>query len=107
MIEHVVMWKFADVAEGASREENMQIAKNRLLALPAVIPEIKLMQVGRDVCHTAASYDMMLVTRFESMDDLNVYRVHPAHVAVADFIGKVTVARVALDAELDNAGELI
>ena len=107
MIEHVVLWKFADAAEGALREQNIASAREQLLALPAVISEIKFMQVGRDVCHTDASYDMMLVTRFESMDDLNVYRVHPAHVAVAAFIGRVTVARVALDAELDSEGKLI
>ncbi len=46
MIEHVVMWKFADTAEGKTREENMAIVRERLFALPAIIPEIKFMQIG-------------------------------------------------------------
>ena len=107
MIEHVVMWKFADTAEGKTREENMQIVRDRLMALPAVIPEIKFMQIGRDVSRTEMSYDMMLVTRFESLDALHTYKVHPAHVEVASYVAKVKVARVVLDAELDAAGELI
>ena len=107
MIEHVVMWKFADTAEGKTREENMQIVRDRLMALPAVIPEIKFMQIGTDVSRTEMSYDMMLVTRFESLDALHTYKVHPAHVEVASYVAKVKVARVVLDAELDAAGELI
>ncbi len=107
MIEHVVMWKFAECAEGKTRTENMQIVRERLLALPAVIPEIKFMQIGRDVSRTEMSYDMMLVTRFESLEALHTYKVHPAHVAVAAYVAKVNTARVVLDAELDGAGELI
>lgn len=107
MIEHVVMWKFADTAEGKTREENMAIVRRRLLALPAVIPEIKFMQLGRDVSRTDMSYDMMLVTRFESLEALHTYKVHPAHVEVASYVAKVKVARVVLDAELDSAWELI
>ena len=107
MIEHVVMWKFADTAEGKTREENMAIVRARLMALPAVIPQIKFMQIGRDVSRTEMSYDMMLVTRFESLEDLHTYKVHPAHVEVASYVTKVKVARVVLDAETDTNGELI
>ena len=107
MIEHVVMWKFADSAEGKTREENMASVRERLFALPAIIPEIKFMQIGRDVCRTEMSYDMMLVTRFDSLEALHTYKVHPAHVEVASYVAKVKVARVVLDAELDSAMELI
>ena len=107
MIEHVVMWKFADNAEGKTREENMAIVRERLFALPAIIPEIKFMQIGRDVSRTEMSYDMMLVTRFESLDALHTYKVHPAHVEVASYVAKVKTARVVLDCEIDGKGELV
>ena len=106
MIEHVVMWKFGD-GEGRTREENMAYVRERLLALPAIIPEIKFMQLGRDVSRTEMSYDMMLVTRFDSLDALHTYKVHPAHVAVSEYVKKVRVSRVVLDAELDENGDLI
>ena len=107
MIQHVVMWKFAENAEGKTREENMEIVRDRLLALPAVIGEIRYMQVGRDRSRTPMSYDMMLVSRFDTLDTLHTYKVHPAHVAVADYVAKVTTARVVLDADQNAAGELI
>ena len=106
MIEHVVMWKFTD-GEGRTREENCSYVRERLLALPAIIPEIKWMQIGRDVSRTDMSYDMMLVTRFDSLEALHTYKVHPAHVAVSEYVKKVRTARVVLDAELDNEGNLV
>ena len=107
MIRHVVMWKFKENAEGKTREENMAIVRERLFALPAIIPEIKFMQIGRDVSRTEMSYDMMLVTRFDSLEDLHTYKVHPAHVEVASYVAKVKTARVVLDCEIDAKGELI
>ena len=107
MIKHVVMWRFAKSAQGKSDAENMAIVRERLLALPAIIPEIKMMEVGRDCSRTEMSYDMMLVTEFDSLDSLHTYKVHEAHVAVAQYVAKVTTARVVLDAEIDGNGELI
>ena len=106
MIEHVVMWKFKD-GEGRTREENMAYVRERLLALPAIISEIKFMQLGRDVSRTEMSYDMMLVTRFDSLEALHTYKVHPAHMAVSQYVKKVSTARVVLDAELDKTGNLV
>ena len=85
----------------------MAIVRERLFALPAIIPEIKFMQIGRDVSRTEMSYDMMLVTRFDSLEALHTYKVHPAHVEVASYVAKVKVARVVLDCEIDSVGELI
>ena len=107
MIKHVVMWRFAKSAEGKSDAENMAIVRERLLALPAIIPEIKMMEVGRDVSRTDMSYDMMLVTEFDTLEALHTYKVHEAHVAVAQYVAKVTTARVVLDAEMDGSGALI
>lgn len=106
MIQHIVMWRFADSAEGKTREENMEIVRERLLALTAIIPEIKSIEVGRDLSRTEMSYDMALVTDFESLEALHTYKVHPAHVAVADYVKKVTVARVVLDAPYGEDGKL-
>ena len=107
MIEHVVMWKFADFAEGRTRAENCAYIKERLLALPAIIPEIKQMQIGCDLSGTDMSFDMMLRTRFASLEALHTYKVHPAHVAVSEYVKKVRTARAVVDAEVDENGNLV
>lgn len=100
MIRHVVMWRFADEGEGRTKHQNMQYIRDRLMALKPVIPQIKRMEIGFDVSHTDMSYDMMLLTEFDSLDDLHTYKVHPEHVKVSQYVGKVSTARVVADVEI-------
>ena len=97
MVQHIVMWKFKDSAEGKSREENMRIVSKSLYSLVGVIGEIKKMEIGEDVSRTDASMDLVLVTEFESTEALRSYAVHPEHVKVADYVKKVTETRKVLD----------
>ena len=97
MIRHVVMWKFKESAEGKSAAQNMELVKNSLYALVGVIDEIKKMDVGIDISHKNGSMDLVLITEFESVEDLNVYAVHPEHLKVVDLVRKVTETRVVLD----------
>ena len=100
MIRHVVMWKFKAEAEGESKENNMQTVKDMLYSLVPRIPEIKRMEIGFDVTHSNASMDLMLLTEFDSIEDLKTYAVHPDHLEVAGYVGKVVESRVVLDCEI-------
>ena len=101
MIRHVVMWKFKNEAEGKTREENMAIVRERLYALPAIIPELKKMEIGADISHTEMSMDLMLLTEFESVADMKIYAEHPEHKKVSVYVRRVIESRVVLDAEID------
>ncbi len=99
MLKHIVLWKLKETAEGNTKEENMILAKDKLLALPTSIYQIKSLTVGSDVLHGDKSFDMGLVADFDSLEDMKLYQVHPDHVAVASFIGKITADRATLDFE--------
>ena len=77
MIRHIVMWKFR---EGTEEKANEFLTK--LAALDGVIPQLKKCEVARNIGE--GNYDAVLVSEFESMDDLNAYKVDPRHVAVSD-----------------------
>ena len=96
MIKHVVMWRFKE----ENKNENMAQTKKMLLALPAMIPEIKKMEVYFDTLHGEMSYDLMLESEFETMEALNTYVVHPEHQKVSKFVRSVIETRVSLDAEI-------
>ena len=100
MIRHVVMWKFKDIGEGKTKAENLDIVKDKLFALLPIIPELKKMEIGKDVSHTDMSYDLILITEFESLDDLHTYAVHPEHVKVSGYVRSVIESRVVLDCEI-------
>jgi hypothetical protein len=99
MIRHVLTWKLAaDDAEG----KNAAFAE--LSAgfgpLPHLIPEIKMLQLGRDIDETDGNWDVALIIDFATTADLEVYQQHPEHQKVKDIVRRVTSARTAIDFEL-------
>ena len=100
MIKHIVLFSLADVAESKTKAENALIIKEKLEALPLSIPEIRKMTIFINSENApAGNYDIMLDSEFDSMDDLHTYAVHPEHVKVAAFVGKVRTARAAINYE--------
>lgn len=97
MLKHIVMWKFKDQAEGKTREENCRFIKERLEALPSSISVIRSLEVGINAYPGPMSADMVLITEFESKDDLDLYAVHPEHVKVSDYVAKVRDSRSVVD----------
>ncbi len=96
MINHVVLFKLKDYPE---KEKVVIIAelKEKLLALKGKIAELKHIEVGENYEINAKSYDLALLTHFENIEDLDVYRVHPEHLKVVERISATTVARAAVD----------
>lgn len=102
MIRHVVMWKFKDRAEGKSKRENMEFVREQLYALLPVISQIKRMEIGFDMTGAETAMDLMLLTEFDTAEDLKIYAVHPEHVKVATYVRSVVETRAVLDCELEG-----
>ena len=96
MIMHVVMWRFKE----ENKRENMDIFKNMLLELPPIIKEIKHMEVGKEVNLDYGNFDMVLVSEFKSMEDLEKYKENPAHVRVSNFCKTIRTERACVDYEI-------
>ena len=100
MIRHVVMWRFLDEAHGKTKEENLDIVRERLLGLKNIIPEIRNMHVGKDETHSEMSYDMALMIDFDSKDDMATYQCHPEHVKISQYVKGARSDRACVDFEL-------
>lgn len=99
MINHVVLFK---LKEFPTEEEKLAILcqfKDKLLALRSVITELKYMEVGTHYLLKSSSFDLCLISHFETVEDLEKYKVHPEHVKLLDFITSVTTDRAAIDFE--------
>jgi len=97
MVKHVVMWKLKDFAEGASKKENALKIKASLERLKFKIREVKYLEVGISASDAADFYDMVLISEFKDLRDLESYQKHPEHVKAAEFIGKVRLERKVVD----------
>ena len=96
MINHVVLFKLKDYPEDEKKVVREKI-KTILEALKNKIKELKHIEVGLNYELDAKSYDICLITHFETIADLDVYRVHPDHLAVFGLIREATVERAAVD----------
>jgi hypothetical protein len=93
MVKHIVMWKFRPGTE-EKRDEFL----NGLRGLYGVIPQIKEQEVAVNIA--PGNYDAVLISAFDSMEDLETYKNDPRHLAVADICKAIREDRVAVDYEV-------
>lgn len=72
--------------------ENITEARDRLLSMGGQIDVLRDLKVKVDIRHGASSYDILLITKFASMEDLEIYLIHPFHVEVSKYIMDVVEA---------------
>lgn len=77
-------------------EENVARAKEVLLSMKGKIDVLKNIQVETDIRNLESSYDLLLVTHFTSMADMEAYLIDPAHVEVSKYISSVIEAGVSV-----------
>ena len=100
LIKHVVMWEFKDFAEGNDKESNIKTAAQKIMELEDLVDVIRFIEVGINLNESEAAYDLVLISEFDSLDDLDEYQNHPDHVKVKEFVGKVVDKRVVVDYEI-------
>ena len=97
MIKHIVMWKLKD----ENKIKNAALLKKKLLALKDQIKEIKEIEVGINSQEASSeNYNVVLVSEFLSMEELNKYTVHPAHQDLVKYVRTIRDIRTAVDYEI-------
>ena len=97
MVKHIVMWKLQDFAEGAGKKENALKIKESLDLLKSKIKEVEFLEVGININNAVDFYDIVLISEFNDLRDLENYQKHPEHIKAAEFIGKVRLERKVVD----------
>lgn len=79
MVKHIVFMKFPDFSLA-------KIAKEKLLGMKGNIDVLKDIEVGIDFSNSQRSYDLALITVFETTEDLEKYRIHPYHQEIVKWL---------------------
>ncbi len=99
MINHIVLFKLKEF----ENEDLKAVVRNKithtLLDLKDKIEELKFIQVGQNCELISPSHDICLITHFETLGDLEIYRVHPEHLKVGELIKSNTCDRAVIDFE--------
>jgi hypothetical protein len=95
MVTHIVFFKLKDTSPAS-----IGAAREKLLGMEGNIDLLRHLEVGVDVIRSDRSFDLALVTRFDSLDDLQAYQVHPYHAGiVVPYMKSVSAAVAAVDYE--------
>jgi len=95
MITHIVLFKLTEPSDS-----NVSAVREILLSMQGTIPQLRQLEVGVDLIRSERSYDLALVTRFDSIEDLQHYQVHPYHAeTVVPFIKQLAKSTVTVDYE--------
>lgn len=100
MVRHIVMFKLKEFASQVEKENKMKEIKENLEALINKIDILRKIEVKFN-CNPAETWDIILITELDNLNDVNTYANHPEHVAVAKgIIGPVKADRACVDYEL-------
>ena len=97
MVKHIVTFRL-----NGSPEERLEIAtrfRDALIALPDVIECLQAMEVGINQ-NPSETWDVVLTATLPSIEAVDIYAKHPAHVAAASIIAPYKADRACVDYEV-------
>ncbi len=95
MVTHIVMIKFK---ENTPNEKVLEIKKD-IENLKDFIKEIQSMEVGLNFANEDRAMDLVLISKFNSKDDLNSYAINSTHKEVINKIKEVAEYTKVVDYE--------
>ncbi len=94
MITHIALFKLVH-----SNKETIDGAKAALAGLEGKVPQVRYFELGVNIVPSYRSYDLSLITKFDSLADLEAYQNHPAHVEVVKYMQGIRKSVVTVDYE--------
>ena len=82
------------------KQENILKVKAMLEALPDKIDFIREMQVNINVNPKEGMYDAVLISAFDTLEDVGRYSVHPEHKKISSFVALIREGRASVDYEI-------
>jgi len=99
VIKHIVGWNFKEELSQQENYNNAKKVKEKLEGLKAKIKEIKAIEVIIEPLKSG-SFDVILISEFDSIETLEAYQIHEEHLGVSSFVGAVLKNRKCIDYEI-------
>ena len=84
MVKHIVMYKLKDPTL-----QNAEALRDKFMSMQGKIDVLREIWSGVDVLCAQRSFDVVLVCKFDSMDDMEVYRTHEVHMPIMEYVKSV------------------
>lgn len=98
MITHIVLWNFIEGLTEEQKQEATRNMKSLLEPIKELVPGAIDIQV---ICNeiSSSNREVALISTFESIEALQNYQNHPAHIEAGKYIRNITCDRACMDFE--------
>jgi hypothetical protein len=97
MVKHVVMFKMKEFDSEIIKNDLKMRFKSELEAMVPQIPVIRSFEVGINISEAPRAYDLVIISEFDSLEDMDVYNHHPEHMRVLEFAKQVSHKSAVVD----------
>lgn len=92
------MWKITDKTDMRLFESKLEFLRDSFNNLYKSIPQIKRIEFKENVnFEDKRNSDISLVVEFESLKDLDTYRIHPEHMKIVEVLRSLNFDRACID----------
>lgn len=98
MVTHIVSWNLQEEAK-ENRDEVLGKVKKSLEDLKGIVPEIVTIEVKINLM-SSGTVDAVLISTFNTVDDLDAYQENEDHLKAASYIKSVFCNRTCIDYEI-------
>ena len=98
MIKHIVFITH-DTSNQEERKVFLNTLKNKIDNLKSQITEIHHIESGLNISTSEKAYDFCLISDFKTLDNLEAYKIHPAHKDVFAYMQQHNIKVAVVDYE--------
>lgn len=95
-VKHIVMWNLSGDTD-QERSMNIQKLKEAFEGIRHEIPGLRTLEIGVDFSNIDYACDVVLYSEFDTLEALQGYATHPAHLRVREALGNLRIARYQVD----------
>ncbi|QZT38140.1 Dabb family protein [Halosquirtibacter xylanolyticus] len=99
MINHTVLFKVKDFQQPEDKKAALEEIKAALMGLEGQIEQLRHIEVQLHYTLQSDSFDVALITHFDSIADVDIYQVHPLHQDAVKVVKQYAVGRACVDFE--------
>ena len=81
VVTSVIMFRLKE-----RNDENRFLVKEKLLSMKGVIKQLKDIKVEANQIAGSSSFDIVMIAKYDNMDDFNEYASNPFHLQVGKFV---------------------
>ncbi|MCX6224537.1 MAG: Dabb family protein [Bacteroidia bacterium] len=102
MIRHIVLFKIKNFSSESERNEALENVLVTFRSLIGQIPQIRQYRVEPDCVHEPSSFDVIIDSAFDTLNDLKSYQAHPAHIDAVALNKQWSVGKIVCDYFFEN-----